>query len=127
MFLSIIIPAYNEERRLPKTLIEIGQYLKQRSFEAEILVVSNSSNDRISEEVRDMQDEIKNLKLIDNSENHGWRQVVRQGILMAQGKIRFFMDVDGLTSIDHFDKMLPCFKQGYDLVIGSRDDKDASG
>ncbi len=127
MFLSIIIPAYNEAKRLPKTLINIDQYLRKRDFKAEILVVDDGSTDQTVKIVKDMEESIEGLKVIDNQKNHGKGWVVRQGLLMAKGKIRLFMDADGSTSIDHFDKMIPYFKQGYDIVIGSRDDKDISG
>ena len=125
MFLSVIIPAYNEERRLPKTLAEIDKYLKQQSYDYEIIVVSDGSTDKTSEVVRGMSSEIRNLRLIDNKKNHGKGYVVRQGILEAKGEIRLFTDADNSTSVGQVEKMLPYFKQNYDIVIGSRDIKGA--
>ena len=125
MYLSVVIPAYNEEKRLPRTLIEIDKYLRKWSKEYEIIVVNDGSKDGTSDVVRKLQSKIANLKLIDNKENQGKGYVVRQGLLSAQGEIRLFSDADNSTSIDHIEKMLPWFERGFDIVIGSRDIKGA--
>ncbi len=125
MYLSIIIPAYNEEKRIPKTLKEIDKYLKTQNYEYEIIVVSDGSKDRTADVVRGLIPEIKNLKLVDNKENHGKGFVVRQGLMEAKGEYRLFTDADNSTSIDQVEKLLPYFKEGYDIVIGSRDIKGA--
>lgn len=119
-FLSVIIPAYNEEKRLPLTLIDIDKHLSRADYSYEIIVVNDGSKDKTAEIVRRMAGTIKNLKLIDNKENQGKGGVVRQGMLAAQGKIRLFTDADNSVSIDHFDKMIPLFKEGYEVIIGSR-------
>jgi len=64
------------------------------------------------------------LRLVDNKENRGKGYAVRQGMIKAQGQIRLFMDADNSTSLDHFQKMKPFFDQGFDLVIGTRDNRD---
>lgn len=125
MYLSVIIPAYNEERRLPKTLIEIDKYLRHQDYDYEIIVVNDGSKDRTAEVVEGLKPKIANLKLIDNKENHGKGFVVRQGLLKAEGEYRLFTDADNSTSIDQVEKMFPYFKEGYDIVIGSRDVKGA--
>ena len=125
MYLSVIIPAYNEEKRLSKTLFDIDNYLKAQSYDYEIIVVSDGSKDRTAGLVREMQSKIPNLKLIDNKQNHGKGFVVRQGMTEAKGEYRLFTDADNSTSIDQTEKMLPYFKQGFDIVIGSRDIKGA--
>ncbi|MBI4359337.1 MAG: glycosyltransferase family 2 protein [Candidatus Nealsonbacteria bacterium] len=126
MKLSIIIPAYNEESRLPKTLREIDAYLKRQSYDYEILVVNDGSKDKTAEVTESLKPEIANLRLIDNQENHGKGYVVRQGMLQAAGDYRLFMDADNSTTIDQVGKMWPFFEQGYDVVIGSRDVAGAS-
>ena len=123
--LSVIIPAYSEERRIPETLKEIDKYLSKQNYQYEIIVVSDGSKDRTAEVVGELFSVIANLKLIDNKENHGKGFVVRQGMLEAKGEYRLFTDADNSTSIDHFEKMWPYFKEGYDIVIGSRDVKGA--
>ncbi len=125
MHLSVIIPAYNEEKRLPSTLKEIDSYLKNQDYDYEILVVNDGSTDGTAELVREMK--IKGLRLIDNKENKGKGGVVRQGMMEAEGNYRLFTDADNSTSIDHIEKMWPLFSQGKEIVIGSRDSKDAKG
>jgi len=123
MRLSVIIPAFNEEKRLPETLAGVAKYLEKQGYEYEILVVSDGSRDRTVEKVRGLMNQIKNLRLIDNKENHGKGYVVRQGMLEAEGDYRLFMDADNSTSIEHIEKMWPEFEKGNDVVICSRDIK----
>lgn len=125
MRLSIIIPAYNEEKRIPKTLEEISNYLSKQNYDSEILVVSDGSKDRTAEVVENLKLKIVNLRLLDNKENHGKGYVVRQGLLEARGDYRLFTDADNSTSIDQVEKMWTEFDKGFDVVIGSRDIKGA--
>ena len=125
MYLSIVIPAYNEEKRISNTLRSINQYLSKQDFAYEILVVNDGSKDSTAKVVNDLIPEIKNLKLIDNKDNHGKGYVVRQGIMEATGKYRLFTDADNSTTIDQIEKMWPYFHEGYTVVIGSRDLKDS--
>ncbi len=133
MYLSVIIPAYNEERRLPKTLGEIDRYLSKQDYNYEIIVVSDGSKDKTAEVVENLKSQIQNLKIIDNKKNNGKGFVVRQGLMEAKGDFRLFTDADNSTSIDQVEKMLPYLKKacpepvegGYDIVIGSRDVKGA--
>ena len=125
MYLSIIVPAYNEEKRLPKTLLDMDKYLRKQKYEYEIIVINDGSSDKTVEKVKKLKSEIKGLKLIDNKKNHGKGFVVRQGLLKAKGKIRLFSDADNSTSIDQIEKVFPWIKKGFDIVIGSRDAKGA--
>ena len=119
-FLSVIIPAYNEAKRLPLTLIDIDKHLDEQEYSYEIVVVNDGSTDHTAEITRRFMPLITNLRLIDNEENKGKGAVVRQGMLEAKGLWRLFMDADNSTSIVEFNKMIPYFKSGYDVVIGSR-------
>lgn len=121
MFLSVIIPAYNEEKRLPKTLEEVHTYLSNQPYEWEILVVVDGVSDRTADIVREFQAKIKNLRLLEYKENHGKGWGVKEGMLNSRGEYRIFMDADNSTTVDHLEKMMPYFKEGYDMVIGSRD------
>lgn len=125
IYLSVIIPAYNEQRRLPKTLSSIDSYLRKQPYDYEILVVNDGSKDKTAEVVENLKVKIRNLRLIDNKENQGKGFVVRQGLLEAKGEYRLFTDADNSTSIDQVEKMWPEIKKGYDIVIGSRDVKGA--
>ncbi|TFG35793.1 MAG: glycosyltransferase family 2 protein [Parcubacteria group bacterium] len=125
MHLSIIIPAYNEEKRITKTLEEIDRYISKQAYDYEIIVASDGSKDRTADVVKNLASRIKNLTCIDDKENHGKGYAVRQGLLAAKGDFRLFTDADNSTSIDQVEKMWPEVKNGYDIVIGSRDIKGA--
>lgn len=123
-YLSVVIPAYNEEKRISKTLLAVDQYLNRQNYSYEILVVSDGSKDKTAEVVNNFQRMVRNLKIIDNKENHGKGWVVRQGMLQAQGEFRVFTDADNSTTIDHIEKAWPYLKQGFDVAIGTRDSRD---
>jgi glycosyltransferase involved in cell wall biosynthesis len=89
-------------------------------YSYEILVVSDGSKDATVSVVKNMTKMIKNLKVIDLKDNIGKGGAVKQGMLLATGKIRLFTDADNSTSIDQFKNMMPLFKEGTDVVIGSR-------
>jgi dolichyl-phosphate beta-glucosyltransferase len=119
--LSVIIPAYKEGERIGRTLLEIEKYLNNQNYDYEVIVIVDGSNDSTAEVARNYSSQVKNLKVINNPENHGKGYVVRQGLLEAKGKYRLFVDADGSTSITHLDKFMPEFENGFDVVIGSRD------
>jgi dolichyl-phosphate beta-glucosyltransferase len=125
VYLSVIIPAYNEENRLPRTLEAIDDYLRKQSYNYEILVVNDGSRDKTASIVRECASIVKNLRLIDNKMNQGKGAVVRQGLMAAKGEYRLFTDADNSTSIDQIERMWSEFQNGYDIVIGSRDVKGA--
>ncbi len=127
IYLSVIIPAYNEAERLPKTLRRFNEYFAMRAHSYEILVVNDGSKDGTARAASSMESEIKNLRLIDRKKNMGKGYTVREGMLASYGKIRLFADADNATDISHFERMRPLFDQGYDIVICSRDPKDALG
>ena len=125
MHLSVIIPCYNEEKRISKTLKEVDKYLKKQAYEYEIVVVNDGSKDKTAEIVQSLTSDVKHLRLEDNQENHGKGFVVRQGLLNAKGQYRLFTDADNSTSVEQIEKMWPEFEKGFDIVIGSRDIKGA--
>ncbi|TSC75556.1 MAG: glycosyl transferase family protein [Parcubacteria group bacterium Gr01-1014_30] len=124
MYLSVIIPTYNEEKRITRTLAEIDKYLRGQNYDSEIIVVDGGSKDRTREVVRERQSEIKNLKLLEIIAL-GKGHAVKEGMLAAQGDFRLFTDADNSTSINQVENLLKEFEQGYDIVIGSRDVKGA--
>lgn len=123
--LSVIIPAYNEAKNISSTLLDIDKYLSKQKYSYEILVVSDGSPDNTAQVVKKTQELVKNLQIIDNKENHGKGYVVKQGMLLARGEYRLFMDADNSTTIDHLDKFWPEFEKGSDIVIGSIEVKGA--
>lgn len=120
MYLSVIIPAYNEEKRIEKTLLSMHEYLSRQNYDYEIIVVSDGSKDNTVGVVSNLKSRVSNLKVIDIKENHGKGWGVQKGMLEAQGDYRLFMDADNSTTVDQVGPFLPYFQQGYDIVIGSR-------
>jgi dolichyl-phosphate beta-glucosyltransferase len=119
--LSIVIPAYNEESRLPKTLDRIFAYLNMRPFQAEILVVDDGSSDRTAEIVNASRQKCLGLRLVSNGKNRGKGFSVRHGMLEARGEIALFTDADLSTPIEEADKLLGAMREGgFDAAIGSR-------
>jgi dolichyl-phosphate beta-glucosyltransferase len=119
-YLSVIIPAYKEGKRIGINLIEIENFLNSKNFTYEVLVVVDGSPDDTAQIAESHRDRVKNLRVINNPENHGKGYVVRQGLLESKGDIRLFLDADGSTSITHLDSFLPEFEKGFDVVVGSR-------
>ena len=118
MHLSVIIPAYNEAKRIGATLQDVARYLRRQPYSYEVIVVNNGSTDRTAEIVRRFQDTIPGLYLIDEH-RRGKGHAVATGMIRASGDYRLFMDADNATTIDHLDVMMPSFDRGYDVVIGS--------
>ena len=119
--LSIIIPAYNEERRLPKALDRIGAYLNARPWRSEIIVVDDGSSDATAKLVESYRDKYPDLRLVSNDRNRGKGFSVRHGILEARGEIVLFTDADLSTPIEEADKLLVALReQHFDAAIGSR-------
>lgn len=127
VYLSVIIPVYNEAERCPQTLKRLHEYLATNSFNYEILIVLDGPTDGTREVLDRISGEISNLRIIDRSVNRGKGFTVKQGMLAARGQIRLFTDADNSTDIAHFDQMKTLFDEGYDLVIASRDSKDVAG
>ena len=126
-YLSVIIPAYNEERRIETTLLSIYDYLSRQSYTWEILIVLDGSTDNTFDLVRDLAATRDQVRWIYREENKGKGYTVREGMLAAKGQIRLFTDADNSTDINHFEQMQPFFEDGFKVVICSRDRKDALG
>jgi len=117
--LSVIIPAYNEERRIKATLEAVFNYLSRQDYSWEAIVVSDGSSDKTVEMTSEFISNKPEFNLIANTLNHGKGFVVRQGMIQAQGDFRLFTDADSSTSIEQIEKFWPYFDEGYDIVIGS--------
>jgi dolichyl-phosphate beta-glucosyltransferase len=121
VFLSVVIPAYNEAGRLPHTLSDTITYLKGQAYDWEIDVVDDGSTDQTAELVKKMAEQEPRITLWQYGGNHGKGYAVRYGMTHAQGQYRLFMDADNSTTIDNFAQFLPYLQQGHDVVVGSRD------
>ena len=118
-FLSIIIPAYNEVNRLPVTLEALKNFLSGQDYESEVLIVDDGSSDGTVALVEKAMKDFPQLRLVKNKLNKGKGAVVRQGMLMAKGEYRLFMDADNSTPPDQIPQLLKWVPQ-YEVVIGSR-------
>ena len=123
-FLSIIIPAHNEENRLPRTLEQVSAFLGQQSYEAEALVIENGSSDRTPEVAEAFARKHENLRVM-RLEERGKGLAVRHGMLAARGQYRFMCDADLSMPIGEVNKFLPPAIQDFDVAIGSREVKGA--
>lgn len=118
--LSIVIPSYNEELRLPATLERIAEYLSTQPLRAEVLVVDDGSRDKTALVAESFRSRIPSLRVLSNGENRGKGYSVRHGMLEAQGKFVLFTDADLSAPIEESDKLIAALKNGYDVAIGSR-------
>src|SRR5688572_11536128 len=123
-FLSIIIPAYNEENRLPRTLEQIFLFLNKQDFSFEVLVVENGSSDRTFEVAKEYQQTHPSLIIL-QEEKRGKGNAVKRGMLEAQGEYRFICDADLSMPIEELSKFLPPQLTDFDIAIGSREAEGA--
>jgi dolichyl-phosphate beta-glucosyltransferase len=116
---SIIVPAYNEERRLPETLKGIAAYIRISGREAEILVVDDGSTDRTAAIANSFRDKFPAFQVLSNGVNRGKGYSVRHGMLEARGRIVLFTDADLSAPIEEADKLFAALET-HDVAIGSR-------
>jgi len=119
-YLSVVVPAFNERERIEPTLRSIDSYLRSQPYLYELIVVDDGSNDGTAEFVQLLKPSISWLQVIKLSTNIGKGGAVKEGMLVAKGEVRLFMDADGSTSIEEVAKMLHYLKEGFDVVVSSR-------
>ncbi len=120
--LSLIIPAYNEERRLPPTLLEIVDYLDSSAWKEqyEILVIDDGSSDGTEKAVKRFQRLHEQVHYLSFQKNSGKGAAVQLGMLNAKGHLCLFCDADGATPIAELEKLVRAIEQGAHVAIGSR-------
>lgn len=119
-FLSIVIPAYNEEKRIPSTIEKISEYMKGRFRGFEILVVDGGSRDYTVTFVRRMIFKFPAVRIIKNEHNMGKGHAVRAGVMEARGELILVSDADLSTPISELEKLMARIDGGADIAIGSR-------
>lgn len=118
--LSVVVPAYNEARRLPATLQAIMHYLSAQPFASEVTIVDDGSTDGTAQLVEQMMRRHRNLSVM-RLEHRGKGFAVRAGALAAQGNYVLLCDADLAVPIEEWDKLQHHLRDGFDIVIGSRE------
>jgi dolichyl-phosphate beta-glucosyltransferase len=118
--LSIVIPSYNEEVRLPATLERLAEYLSRLGGQSEVLVVDDGSKDGTAAVAESFRGRIPEIRILSNGTNRGKGYSVRRGMLEAHGDVVLFTDADLSAPIEEADKLFAALKNGYDVAIGSR-------
>ena len=123
IFLSVVIPSYNERANLQKGVLDrVEHYLSKQEYFYEVIIVDDGSTDGSIEFVEKFAKENPHFKLIKN--NHvGKAGAVTKGVFSSDAEFVLFTDMDQATPIEEIDKLLPFLQKGYDIAIGSRDSK----
>lgn len=122
--LSIVIPAYNEEIRLPESLRKVAEYVAAKDFSVEVLIVDNNSQDRTSAIIKEYTVKYPFMRgVFEGTQGKG--AAVRTGMLAAEGEYRFICDADLSMPIEELDKFLQPQLGGYDIAIASREARGA--
>lgn len=119
-YLSIIIPAHNEEERLPVAFEKIANYLKKKKVSCEVIVVENGSHDKTAEVTQEFSKTLPFIKLL-QVKTRGKGLAVKAGMLAAKGDYRFICDADLSMPIEELDKFLPPETTDFDVIIASRE------
>ena len=119
-FLSLVFPAHNEESRLPATLEQTAEFLKNQAYDSEIIVVENGSYDCTLAIARQFVNKIHNLQVI-HEDRRGKGLAVRTGMLAATGEYRMFLDVDLSMPISEVNRFIPPILPRLDVAIASRE------
>jgi len=119
-FLSVIIPAYNEAKNIDKGVLNaVSEYLEKQIYSWEVLLVDDGSTDSTLDALYRYEQKHKNVRVL-LEPHRGKGGTVIAGMLKAKGEIVLFTDLDQATPLPEIEKFLPNFKEGYDIVIGSR-------
>lgn len=122
-YLSVIIPCYNEEENLQRGILDqVEAYLSQQKYSSEVIISDDGSTDKSKAFVKKYIQHQPRFRLLENP-HAGKAFAIRSGVEAAQGKIVLFADMDQSAPISEAEKLLPFFKKGFDIVIGSRGQK----
>jgi dolichyl-phosphate beta-glucosyltransferase len=119
-FLSLVIPAHNEESRLPGTLEQVFAFLEKQTYSAEVIIVENGSTDRTLDIAQGFAGHYPSLRVI-HTDERGKGLAVKRGMLAARGAYRFFADADFSMPVDEINRFLPPALPDFDIVIASRE------
>jgi len=120
VFLSIVIPAHNEERRLPATLEQMHAFLQVQSYVAQVLIVENGSQDQTYQIAQEYAHANPQFRVLRETER-GKGLAVKRGMLEATGAYRFMCDADLSMPLTEINRFLPPARTGFDIAIASRE------
>ena len=120
VYLSVVVPAFDEAARLGPTLDAIRRFLDSRRFTSEVIVVVDGGGDGTLELARGVGLEWPALVVLHHQPNRGKGYAVRRGMLAARGRYRLFSDADLSTPIEEVDRLIDALDDGVDIAIGSR-------
>jgi len=118
--LSVVIPAYNEETRLPVTLSSVHGYLSAAQMEFELIIVNDGSTDNTVGVVEEFAKHHAGIRLLSYEANKGKGYAVKTGVLAAHGQLVLVDDADGNAPIEEFSRLRDAIDSGADVAIGSR-------
>jgi len=119
-YLSVVIPAYNEEANLRAGVLDsVYNYLRRQKYSWEVVIVDDGSNDSTAEIVEEFAVRHRNFRLL-KEPHRGKGGAITAGVLASKGQIILFTDMDQATPIQMLDRLLPEFKKGFEIIIGSR-------
>ncbi len=119
IYISLVIPAYNEEARLAKTIEESIEYFQTKGWSYEIIVVDDGSTDGTLRSIETICSSNSRVKTIQFKKNAGKGKAVKKGILDASGAYVLFMDADHSVNISNLDIFIKYIDEGYDIAIAS--------
>jgi len=125
LYLSIVIPVYNEEKKIQKDMEIILSYLKNKKYKYEIIIVNDGSIDDTIKSISEYKNKFNEVKIISFHPNRGKGFAVKTGILNAKGKYILFADAGSCVPYGYLEKGIELLNNGYDLAIGSRALKDS--
>lgn len=121
IYLSVVIPVYNEDKSIKNSIQETIKFFNAHSFNYEIIIVDDGSKDDTVKIAKETAEGLNsNVIIFKNDVNYGKGYSLKKGIMSAKGEIILFFDADLSTPLKAFDEMLPYFNQGYDIVMASR-------
>jgi dolichyl-phosphate beta-glucosyltransferase len=120
VYISVVIPAYNESGVISETLNQLTEYFVKKPYSFEFIVVNDCSTDQTGDLLRSLSVGKPFIRLINNNSNMGKGFSVKSGVLAAKGDYILFKDADLSTPLTELEKMLPLLADGYDVTIGSR-------
>ncbi|MBN1689189.1 MAG: glycosyltransferase family 2 protein [Candidatus Omnitrophica bacterium] len=123
--LSVIIPAFNEEKRIQETLGRIVSFLHEQPYSSEVIVVDDGSTDATVQAARDKLNDFRH-KILETPKNIGKGHAVRWGMLTGEGQYLLFCDADLSTPIEEVNRFMAAHEDGYDIVIASRGLKNSN-